>query len=93
MAETRTTGKKQHWLLIKELLETEGSDSQAAKRLRSAGLTPLNNSYMMSVDSSMHKYDVPIFCINEARSYATKPSALAHLKNSYVAQSLSVRSG
>jgi hypothetical protein len=78
-------------MLVKELIETEFDDARATKRLRSHGLTPLNNSYMMCVDQSMHKYDVPIFCINEAKSYSTKPSALAHLKNSYVAQAILVK--
>lgn len=45
---------------------------------------------MMCLDQSMMKYDVPVFCINEARSYSIKTMAMAHLKNSYVAQPISV---
>ena len=62
------------------------------KRLRMVGLTALNNSLMMSVDENMIKYDVPVFCINEARSYSKKTAALNNLKNSYVAAALTVSS-
>jgi hypothetical protein len=89
--ETRTHGKKNSWQELRAIVESNENDQKLQKRLRLAGLTPLNNSLMMSVDEGMVKYEIPVFCINEARSYSSKPSALNNLKNSYVAAVVTVR--
>ena len=48
--ETRTHGKKNSWQELRAIVESNENDQKLQKRLRLAGLTPLNNSLMMSVD-------------------------------------------
>ncbi|CAD8191030.1 unnamed protein product [Paramecium pentaurelia] len=66
--ESRVEGEKVYWQSIQKAIE-EQDEANALAILNACDLKLVNNSIQLLYDNSMHKYDVPIFMINEPQSF------------------------
>jgi hypothetical protein len=62
--ETRVEGEEKSWKALRLACEApEGEDG--IKAMIAAGLKLINKTLQLAFDKSGHKYDVPVFCIND----------------------------
>ncbi|KRX09883.1 hypothetical protein PPERSA_05275 [Pseudocohnilembus persalinus] len=69
--ETRVEGKQQTWQALKSAVESD--EKLAIGLLAAAGIKLVNRSIQISYDDTGHKYDIPVFCINDPYSCEAEP--------------------
>ena len=66
--DTRVDAKQTTWHALR--FACENTSQQAVfKVLKEAGVKLLNKSIQMCYDDSLHRYDIPVFIINDPSSY------------------------